>query len=204
MNTSNLPKSVRALIADIKVTAKANGIDLYFGKGKSIRIENKGKVGGYFCEEGALAVATGIPQYKWLEILIHESCHMDQWLENSRYWNDELDSDIHTFDRYICGSNEPNIERAVDNIVMMEADCERRAVAKIEQYNLPLNTKTYSKRANAYLLSHKAMVHYQSWYKVGPYKHRCTWVPLPDTLSVPSAYKIKNNKIDPTFFCKCF
>jgi hypothetical protein len=205
MNTKQYPDSIRSFLENTKKTAKDLGVSIIFGRGEYVRLSGKGKAGGFFDDTNRiLSVATNLPLTKWIELMVHETCHMDQWIESSKYWTTDLNDALHTFDRYISGKYEPNIIEATDLIVMMEADCERRACRKISEYELPINVKSYAKRANAYLLSHKAMIHYQSWYKVPPYKHGCIWGKLPSQVSAPYSYRLKNNKVSPEFFRTCF
>jgi hypothetical protein len=205
MNTSGYPDAVRALMADITATAQQHGVTIRYGQGKRIRLSARQYVGGYFDDANRqLVVATNLPLLRWVEVLVHESCHMDQWIQGCRYWNADLDQSYNVFDRFISGAVEPDIEWALDNIVMLEADCERRSYKKLLRYQIPVSITDYAKKANAYLLSHKAMWHYQSWYKVGPYKHRRTWCQMPDQLLAPHQYRIRNNRTDPEIFKHCF
>lgn len=205
MYTKDYPENVRLFLDDTKVLAKKYDINILLGKGSYLRLGSKNQVGGYFDEyDKTLAVASKHPLKKWLEVFVHESCHMDQWIEGSRYWKPELDDAIHMFDRYISGEKIQDIEAATDLIVMLEADCERRAVKKITQYELPINIENYAKKANAYLLSHKSMVYYQSWYKIPPYRHNCIWGKLSNKVAAPYMYKLQYNKINPEFFKSCF
>lgn len=205
MNTKKYPETVRNLLEDVISACATNKIILKLTKGKTIKISPRQRVSGYFDEcERALAVATNMPLEKWIGIFVHESCHMDQWLEASRYWSDDLAESLNIFDRYLGGSDEKEIKSAIDNVVMMEADCERRAYKKIMRYELPIDLNDYAKRANAYLLSHKSMLYYKSWYKIPPYRYKQVYGRLPDVISAPFTYKMSNNKIDPTFFKKCF
>lgn len=207
MLVSEYPKPFQPLIQDIIETAEANEVTIKMGKGRRINMDGI-RVGGYFDDVNrVLAVATNHPTRKWIEILIHESCHMDQWLEQSRYWNTDLDDAINLFHEYIVSPNEydkSTVSDAVDMIVTMEADCESRAYKKIIHYDLPIDVSKYAQKANAYLLSHKAMLHYGQWYKIGPYRIPGIIKMLPTTISAPYTYKMKYNKIDPRVFEKAF
>lgn len=204
MNTKQYPDNIRAFLEDTKQLSKEHQIKIVLGKGKYIRYSGT-KIGGYFDEQNkVLAVATNHPIEKWLDTMVHETCHLDQWIEQSKYWLPEINDAITIFEEYISGCPVTDIVAATNMIVMLEADCERRTIKKMLKYELPINTETYAKKANAYLLSHKAMIHYGSWYKKSPYRHGCIWGRLPNKISAPYKYKIQNNTIKPEFFKSCF
>ena len=205
VNTKNYPKKVKVFLDDVYDNALKNNIEIRLGSGKSIQLGAGQYGGGYFCSaERTLAVATNMSLAKWLGIFVHESCHLDQWAENSRYWNLDLEKSYKIFDKYIAGSEQKNIESAIDNIVMMEADCERRAYRKIEEYGLPLCLDRYARQANSYLYGHKAMLHYKSWYKRNMPKMNYVHRFMPTEIYAPHKYRMKNAAIDPTLFEKCF
>jgi hypothetical protein len=205
MDTKSFPENVRSLIADVTETARQNQIQIVYGKGKRIRAGTKSFVAGYFDDSNRiLTAATNHSLYDWLEVFVHESCHMDQWITQCKYWTAELDHCYNTFDRFISGKTEPDIEYAIDQIVMLEADCERRSLRKIAQYELPVDPARYSQKANAYLLSHKAMWHYQSWYRTGPFRNKSLVRSMPNQIGAPYTYQMKYNRTDPEIFAHCF
>ncbi len=46
---------------------------------------------------------------------------------------------------------------------MMEFDCEKRTVAKIKKYNLPIDIKDYIQKANAYVWFYTAVLNKRQW-----------------------------------------
>lgn len=197
---------VNLFLDSVKRTCNQHGISLYLGKGKYVRISGKGKVGGYFDDENRiLAVATNIPKNHFLELLIHEVCHLDQWTEKSVFWTDHLTDSIVMIDDFFNGTECDHgiISNAFDTVVKMEADCELRAIEKIKEYDLPICTKRYARKANAYLLSHKAMLYYCSWYRKSPYSSKIC-KKMDDFLHDPEYYTMGNTVVDPKLFKSCF
>jgi hypothetical protein len=67
----------------------------------------------------------------WLSTLIHESCHLDQWVENPKCIED-LNCDI----RGIVSKKSKVSRNALLPIIELELDCDKRTVAKIKKYEL--------------------------------------------------------------------
>lgn len=172
--------------------------------GVKTRIENKPKirynpgsdmlVGGYFgIRPPILGCAIGRPEDEWLGILVHESCHMDQWLEGVQVWKDiypkgkDLDD---MFDKWIDGKQYP-IAVIVDflkKIQLVELDCEKRTVNKIIEYNLPIDIKQYIKNANSYIYFYRAILGIQKWCDIPPYAVKEITDLMPDYFLVDEAY----------------
>ncbi len=129
-------------------------------------------INGYFvdCPKPILACAIKKPSNVWMPILIHESCHMDQWFENSEIWKkqyiDGVDISI-MFDRWLTGKdyNKKTIDFFIETIQELELDCEMSSVFKIEKLKLPIDIKNYIQMANAYLFSYSIVKKIRIWPK---------------------------------------
>jgi hypothetical protein len=117
-----------------------------------------------------IATAIGKPQEEWLKTFIHETSHMDQFLENSVYWMSTSDCSI--CDKWLDGElfSQEIVNETINRIILLEADCEIRSLEKIVKYNLPVDLSDYSKTANAYLLFHHWMLRERKWYNKAPYE----------------------------------
>lgn len=199
-----MSKQLKDFVSHVKSECRENNFTLYLGKGKTVRT-SYAMVGGYFDDESRIiAVATDHPLKEWGEILVHETCHMDQYLEQSRYFTPELDDAYEQLNDFFDGKVVENIEESVDKIVMMEADCERRAIKKIQEFNLPIDITTYAKKANAYLYGYRFMVQYGKWFDSSPYTIDSIVEEMSETLLAPNKYKMRYNRIDPELFKCCF
>lgn len=117
-----------------------------------------------------LAVAVKKPLEQWLPIFVHESCHMDQWLEKSSLWLDA--DDFKLLDSWLSGTLYPRevITNFIYKVIQLDADCERRTIDKIKKYDLPIDVSWYATRANAYLYYYQWLLVSRKWYKTAPYE----------------------------------
>lgn len=151
-------------IHELKHLCKEYGVELVFGRGSKVVIEGNIKCSGYFDSVNRkLAVAKN--RADWLQLLVHESCHVDQWLEQSKVWDREERLGNYQLDNWLLGKHfdTRSIRRAVNNIIRLEHDCERRALTKIAEYDLPINQLSYIQRANAYLYSYHRVFQTRKW-----------------------------------------
>jgi hypothetical protein len=202
-----MDQRVKAYIDEVREKAAANSVRIRFGKGKHVLLGDGLKGGGFF-DAQTLAVAMNRNLNDWFPIFVHESCHMDQWLEKSKLWTNVPDDDYHVLHQFINtrkhGVLQDRLKKAVNNIVMLEADCERRAYKKIQEYDLPINLTDYARRANSYLYFHTAMYTYGKWYKKSPYQIQSILKKMPTEIYTPSHYCVTKHDVDVSMFEVCF
>ena len=138
------------------------------------------KCSGYFDEE-ELAVATNKKENDWLTILIHESCHLDQYTQKIAIWN-QGDDGLDIIDKWLEGGEcaSQRLQKAFIDTIKLEADCEKRSVKKIKKYNLPINQEVYIQKANAYILSYWATYRDRKWFPF-PYNNPKIYKKMPKT-----------------------
>ena len=126
-----------------------------------------------------LSIAVGKPVSEWFPILVHESCHFDQWRGDCGVWNAArkdgyIEEDIF---KWIAGEpmEEPDAHygRLISLMRDVELDCEQRTAKKIIERRLPIDVKNYIRGANAYVLFYTFMAVDRKWYKIGkaPYRN---------------------------------
>ena len=191
---NELPLEVSVFLDDVADTAEGYGVDLVLSPDRSVDLESDHPCNGYFETDGddecpVLAVACGQPLENWLLVLIHESCHMDQWIEGDPVWTDNdvdgaepLEFVMLWVDKKVELSEE-QLDRYVGCSRVVELNCERRSVEKIEKYNLPVNVEEYIQKANAYVFFYTMMKEARKWYKIGtePYNVEEVWKAMPTT-----------------------
>ncbi len=159
------------IITDTKRLAAKHGVKIILGKGKKIRARGeKLYSAGYFSDsEGKcpiLAVATGKPEEKWLPIFIHESCHLDQYLEDNYMWQ-KFGIGYDTFFNWLEGNIEldyDTLKKCCTDVIECELDCEKRSIKKIKKYGITsIKPSEYIKKANAYLYSIAYMMECRIW-----------------------------------------
>jgi hypothetical protein len=181
-------------IRKVRRDASAYGIRVTISNTKYVSFPNeKTKLNGYFLASGKrreLAIATKKPFSQWLPVLIHESCHMDQYLERSPIWNvtrmHKGNDAFSILDSWVNGKEyaPSTIIRAINAVVELEKDCEKRAIMKIEELRLPIKRSIYVKKANAYIMSFVMLYRFRRWYPIGmePYRIKRVWGNMPNQL----------------------
>ena len=87
-------------------------------------------------------------QTKYVELLVHESCHMDQWIENTKYWSIERENNsLDEFWKLLKKEKVTNLKFHLRNVQMMEAECEKMSIQKIIDYDLGIDVKKYAMKA---------------------------------------------------------
>jgi hypothetical protein len=123
---------------------------------ESVRI-GKDLVSGYF-DANKIVVAIKNNQEDWLSTLVHESCHLDQYLERNRWYSNLMENKL---DDWVNGAQLKNARTHVDKVIKLEHDCEKRSLRKIEKYKLPLDMDKSNKIARLH-------IYYYNWV----YKNR--------------------------------
>lgn len=150
------------LLTDIRAACKKHGIKFYASRGSYVRISGNIKAGGYFdADNKVLAYAAKNPNA--LNLLVHESCHLDQFIEDKK-WFKSFDG-ITVIDEWLEGKDVSRrvLVNAVNKAIELELDCERRSVAKIKKYGLDIDVKEYIRKANTYLFFYRYLLETRRW-----------------------------------------
>ncbi len=157
-----------------KITFLMSGLDyVKWGDGKSNGFFNPSTM--------EMAISIGKPVEKWINTLVHESCHFDQWVQNCKVWRDMMDQKpdacTQLFEYWLEGEKKISKEQAMDMACIMrdlELDNERRTIEKIKKYNLPIDIKEYAKGAGTYIMFYNYIGKHKKWYKIGkePYNNK--------------------------------
>lgn len=149
------------------------------------------KCNGYFRELPApeLVFCTGQPEDQWLRVLIHEYCHMRQWIDQCAAWTalwvrETVDTTdlIDLWLDYVIEAPQERLKQWVQLSLDNELDCEQRAARLIKKQGLPLYIPDYIRRANAYVMFYHVMRKYRRWYDIGkePYNVEEVWSQMPE------------------------
>ena len=134
--------NVKKLIGDIANKCLANGFSFKLEAKKSVQAGEGIDCSGYF-DEKDLVVASA--KKDWRDVLVHESCHLDQFVENSKYWDDG-ECGIIILDKWLmkkANYNKKRLEKAIQNTILLELDCEKRTVKKMIRYGIKFNKTKY-------------------------------------------------------------
>ena len=195
LNLTNLTEDqkskVNKFISDLEKKCSENNVELFLSNTSSVQYPGIGtQTNGYFdSTKPLLACATGKELDKWLLILIHESSHMDQFLEKAEVFDESIGLD-ETF-KWIDGDETPDfdkIDKEISSGIAVEVDCEKRTVEKIKEYGLEfvVGIDEYIQKSNAYALFYLWMRKNRSWYKIGfePYNVKSVYSKMPKTFDV--------------------
>lgn len=157
---------------------------------------------GYFSDhEPELVVACYKPVADWMRILVHETCHRDQWAENSKYWRQKVDGydPLIWLQEWLDGDislRGEKLSKVLTGSALVELDCEIRSVKKIKDYELPFDLCDYRKKANAYVWFYQCMRYTRKWYAKGKAPHAvpAVWQAMPndfdnDYSKIPKKFK---------------
>jgi hypothetical protein len=202
-NWDRLEMGEKEVIKNIYFTAKSHGVKFNISNEEKIGYPPDGKmmVSGYFMgdENGnqpELGLAVGGSKQDWLLILLHESCHMDQWLGKSSIWsNGQLaGKDVYDLlEEWINGKElqDWEIHKIIKSCIDIELDCEKRTVEKIRNYELlNIDRVEYIQKANSYIMFYGAILKKRKWYVKAPYIEKNVW------MRMPKAFLEKSNYID--------
>lgn len=174
-------KNLNKLIADVAQKCIAHGITLSLQHVEKVDEENLA-CSGYF-DEQSLVVATKKKKIQdWVDVLVHESCHLDQFTEKSKLWVSDNNS-LFIVEAWIKGKKMSLSKRdqGFKNALLLELDCEKRSIKKFQKYKLNINIKDYIQKANAYLFAYMVALHEKRWY-ASPYENPKIYKKMPKEL----------------------
>ncbi len=204
--------SVSTFLLDVIETAKEHKIKVVLDPNK-VTFGDGDEVSGLFDSDNLeLIVSINKPTEEWVSIMVHESCHMDQHIEQCKEWTD-LDIKGHDATtlldmwlQHIVDLNPDQLKNVIDKVLEMELDCEKRSVDKIKNYKLPLNIKEYIQKANAYMYFYRALAKTRKWTtkNKSPYAVATVWKKMPSKLlNSQTDYKESNALVD-LIVSECF
>lgn len=195
IDLNNIPSQCAQYVVDVCSIADKHGISVRLKNKRSLILnehEVEMKCNGYFCDgEYELAVACDQPLEQWFRVLVHESCHMDQFIEQCEAWTEgyfvgevERKALIDLWLGYDLELTESQFREHIYPTMFVELDCERRAVKKIKEYELPIDVVHYIQQANSYVYFYWYIFHCRKWYTVGkePYNNSKVVNLMPRTL----------------------
>ena len=98
---------IKSFIEDLKIYTKEHSVKLVLSPDTGVQFSEGGFIcNGYFDgDTRTLACALGKDVSQWLIILLHESCHMDQWVESVPAWT-ENESGMENIDKWLAGDDD--------------------------------------------------------------------------------------------------
>jgi len=156
----------------VKQECKTHNIKCVLKNTKTVKLtDDNDRCSGYFDEEH-LVVAMNRPDA--LQILVHEYCHLTQWVEQCDTWIASVKNESHDkLYRWLAGEEVKDIKKAINICRDLELDNEKRAIKMIKRFNLPIDIDIYIKKANAYVQYYNYLLISRKWCspKNSPYKN---------------------------------
>ena len=155
----------------IEKECKKNKVKLDIRDVSYVKI-NSSKCSGYFqSEKNDLKIVVakkGIDEKHYRSTLLHEYCHLTQYLDNCKIWKKSQDSII-ALHEWLGGKefNKKDIKKHISNCRDLELNNDKRAVKFLDKYNIGISKKEYTKIANAHILSYNWLLEKRDWAKSG-------------------------------------
>lgn len=163
--------NIDLFLKHVRLVTKEHGVKLILQKTKMVKLAKNSYCSGYFNDvpKPKIVVAVDKPIEQWLPVLVHEFCHLEQFLEGDLTWTNleiyETDS-CTEFQDWLDGNDELHPELItyhMKRVIDMEFNCEKRAVKKIKKFKLPINIEDYIQRANVYMWFYSAVKEMRKW-----------------------------------------
>lgn len=157
----------------VKNECKKHGIRCDLRPVKYLKLSGNIMCSGYFDETNKI-LACATKSKDWFYILVHEYAHLTQWVDNCEPWKRVSDNySIDFVDRWLNGRYVREPEKHINLVRDLELDNEKRTVKLIKKFGLG-DYKTYTKKANAYLLFYNYMKITRRWSspKNSPYRNK--------------------------------
>lgn len=180
--------NVQKLVAKVATDCQMHGIGFHLVPNKFVDTDGI-KCSGYF-DDADLKVAASKPD--WVDVLVHESCHMDQFLEKHPLW-EKADAGITTIEKWCSGKHysEERLIQSFKDTIELEWDCEKRSVRKLKKFKLNVNISRYCQQVNSYLFSYWATMRDRKWYPF-PYNNPKIVRRMPDKILLLKEYHDPN------------
>lgn len=213
---SELGDVEREIVRDVWKECKSKGVRFILHEGsKAPNPKGGGDVSGYFLDGGteaepSLCVAVGKDSESWIQVLLHESSHMDQWSEGTREWKEGYVDGEDVYDmmfQWIDGKRDFSDSQGHDVIrrcVAIELDCEKRTAAKLERYGMGKSVIDYIRKANAYIWSYCLIGEKRRWYLNPPYEVKSVWERMPERFMDIDRYLTMDWEMKTLFTRFCF
>jgi hypothetical protein len=170
--------NIQKLVAKIAVDCQKHGIGFHLVPAKLVETDGI-KCSGYF-DDVDLKVAA--QKEDWVDVLVHESCHMDQFLEKHPMWS-KADAGITMIEKWCSGTHysQERLVQAFKDTIELEWDCEKRTEKKIKKFRLDIDMSRYRRQVNSYLFSYWITMRDRKWYPF-PYNNPKIVRRMPDEI----------------------
>lgn len=128
------------------------------------------RCGGYFLPEKddlkIVVAKKDIGKKDYRSTLLHEYCHLTQYLDKCEAWERGLKS-LSIMQEWLEGKDfsKKEIKKHLSNCRDLELDNDKRAAKMLNKYNIGISKKDYIRKANADILFYNWMLETRKWSK---------------------------------------
>lgn len=133
-----------------------------------------------WADDKEVRIATKRPVSTWIDVLVHETCHLDQQIQRPQ-WHRIREDAVGKLDDWLANKRVDDIKKYILLVTELEWDCERRSITKIKRSKLPTNIQDYAQMANAYILGYHWTLANRKWCKKS-YETTRVWSRMPNKL----------------------
>jgi hypothetical protein len=158
-----MDKNTQAFIDHVQSECKKHKVKFKPYKRSYIKLTDGIKCGGFFDDNAKppiLAFAQGREDF--LGLMVHEYCHMTQWLDQIPLWA-ESETALSIMWNWLAGEDHEDIDWAIGIARDLELDNEKRTTEMIIKWNLPIDPVEYVKKSNAYVLFYNYIKTTRKW-----------------------------------------
>ena len=180
--------NIQKFVKHVRSECKKHGIKFLLKRSKYVIVSKSIRCSGWFDSEAKELVVAG-QKRNWLATLVHEYGHLTQWLEQCKEW--VAAEGIDNIDDWLNGKEIKNPRKALARTRDLELENEKRSVRIIKEWNLPIDIKDYTRRANAYVQFYNYIFYTRRWCtpKNSPYRNPKVYK------FMPSVFKMNYKKM---------
>ena len=162
---------IKNFVDHVKRECRRKGIKFDLRPSKYVKLSESMTCSGWF-DSANMALVVAAKNSMALDVLVHEYGHFTQWNENAPVWIKAEDALGYVND-WLDGDDVKNIKKWLSLSRDLELDNEKRSVALIKEFGLPIDTRNYTKKANAYVQFYNWMYYSRRWStpKNSPYRN---------------------------------
>lgn len=209
IDLSVLPADVRKWVKSEITISNMHDVPVRLLRKRHVNIDNV-RCAGYFCDATPeLVVACYRKMDDWLPVMVHETCHRDQAVQNTKVWTRKIDGHdpltfLHQWLDHVIELTPDQLRKVVDAVLQIELDCERRAARKIKRNNLPIDVTEYIQKANAYVYFYLSLEITRKWYakNCAPFHLAHVWQEMPTHFD--NDYNVIPPKLKKLILNECF
>jgi hypothetical protein len=198
----DVPSDIMSYVNIVLDKADRHNVQVQLLNTKHVTLCDGSTAWGYFDDTPtpALCVGCDYDVEHWFPVFLHESSHMDQWIENCEYWKNQYFAGvsavaiINLWINKIVELSDDNKWELIKAVRELELDCEKRTARKIQENKFlskTVDVQSYCQRGNSYVLFYNILGMFRKWYlhDHAPYNSTKLCSMMPTTFKENSWYE---------------